>query len=47
MEIIQTGDLRRIRYERTEDVQATRIFRGIYGVGTYFNISYHGSVLSC
>lgn len=33
MEIINTGDLKRIRYENTEDVAATRIFQGIYGVG--------------
>lgn len=34
MEIINTGDLKRIKYENTEDVAATRIFQGIYGVGT-------------
>jgi DNA polymerase lambda len=33
MEILQTGNLRRIRYERTEDVEATKVFQGIYGVG--------------
>jgi hypothetical protein len=33
MEIINTGDLKRIKYENTEDVAATRIFQGIYGVG--------------
>ncbi|PSR87019.1 hypothetical protein PHLCEN_2v5277 [Hermanssonia centrifuga] len=33
MEVIQTGDLRRIQYERTEDVEAVKIFTGIYGVG--------------
>ncbi|KAF8548405.1 hypothetical protein OG21DRAFT_1423134 [Imleria badia] len=32
MEIINTGDLKRIRYENTEDVAATRIFQGIYGI---------------
>lgn len=33
MEILQTGELRRIGYERTEDVEATKVFQGIYGVG--------------
>jgi hypothetical protein len=33
-EIIQTGELRRIKYENTEDVSVTRLFQGIYGVGT-------------
>ncbi|KAI6113449.1 hypothetical protein EDD16DRAFT_1484052 [Pisolithus croceorrhizus] len=33
MEIINTGDLRRIEHERTDDVEATRLFQGIYGVG--------------
>lgn len=33
MEIIQTGSLERINYERTEDVEAVNIFKGIYGVG--------------
>jgi DNA polymerase lambda len=30
MEILKTGELRRIGYEKTEDVEATRIFQGIY-----------------
>ncbi|KAJ6625958.1 hypothetical protein B0H10DRAFT_1781966 [Mycena sp. CBHHK59/15] len=33
MEIINTGDLRRIGYENTPDVKATKLFQGIYGVG--------------
>ncbi|KAF8841652.1 hypothetical protein BDN67DRAFT_900977 [Paxillus ammoniavirescens] len=33
MEIIETGSLRRIQYEKTEDVAATKLFQGIYGVG--------------
>lgn len=33
MEIIQTGGLRRIAYENTEDVEAVKAFTGIYGVG--------------
>lgn len=34
-EILQTGDLQRIRYEKTKDVEVTRLFQGIYGVGTH------------
>ncbi|KAG6331664.1 hypothetical protein ID866_7425 [Astraeus odoratus] len=33
MEIINTGNLRRIEYERTDDVKVTRLFQGVYGVG--------------
>ncbi|KAJ7271147.1 hypothetical protein C8J57DRAFT_1320897 [Mycena rebaudengoi] len=33
MEIVNTGDLGRIKYENTEDVKATKLFQGIYGVG--------------
>ncbi|CAA7262003.1 unnamed protein product [Cyclocybe aegerita] len=33
VEILQTGDLRRIAYEKTKDVEVTRLFQGIYGVG--------------
>ncbi|TFY68645.1 hypothetical protein EVJ58_g880 [Rhodofomes roseus] len=32
-EILQTGDLRRIGYEKTEDIEAINMFQGIYGVG--------------
>ncbi|KAK0188998.1 DNA polymerase lambda [Armillaria mellea] len=32
-EILQTGGLRRIKYETTEEVIVSRIFQGIYGVG--------------
>ncbi|KIM37902.1 hypothetical protein M413DRAFT_252511 [Hebeloma cylindrosporum] len=32
-EILQTGDLQRIKYEKTKDVEVTRLFQGIYGVG--------------
>lgn len=35
MEIINTGDLERIKYENTAEVTASRIFQGIYGVGKY------------
>ncbi|KAJ7457053.1 DNA polymerase lambda [Mycena latifolia] len=33
MEIIDTGDLRRIKYENSDDVKVRKIFQGIYGVG--------------
>jgi DNA polymerase lambda len=33
MEIIRTGSLRRISYERTQDVHIVLAFQGIYGVG--------------
>lgn len=33
MEIINTGSLRRIAYENTDDVEAAKLFTGIYGVG--------------
>ena len=33
MEILETGALRRIGYERTEDVEVTRLFQGVYGAG--------------
>lgn len=32
---MRTGDLRRIKYEKTEDVAVTRLFQGIYGVGKH------------
>jgi hypothetical protein len=35
MEIIETGALRRVDAERTEDVAAIQLFQGIYGVGTH------------
>ena len=33
MEVIRTGNLRRIQYERTEDLVIRQRFQGIYGVG--------------
>ncbi|KAF9472631.1 hypothetical protein BDN70DRAFT_915818 [Pholiota conissans] len=44
-EILQTGDLRRIKYETTKDVQVTRIFQGIYGVGQH--IAYQWYLAGC
>jgi hypothetical protein len=35
MEIIETGALRRVDAERTEDVAAVQLFQGIYGVGMH------------
>lgn len=37
MEIVQTGKLDRINHERTIDVEVTKIFKGIYGVGQSFS----------
>lgn len=36
MEIIETGNLRRIELDNTEEVRAINAFYGIYGVGTFF-----------
>ncbi|KAL4263453.1 DNA polymerase beta [Pleurotus pulmonarius] len=33
MEILETGDLKRIEYESTEDVVVRCLFQGVYGVG--------------
>ncbi|KAJ7658507.1 hypothetical protein B0H17DRAFT_1096959 [Mycena rosella] len=33
MEIVETGDLRRIKWENTADVSIGKLFQGIYGVG--------------
>ena len=35
-EILQTGQLRRISYEKTNDVEVCRLFQGIYGVGMIY-----------
>lgn len=35
MEVVNKGTLRRIDHERSEDVEAMMIFKGIYGVGPY------------
>jgi hypothetical protein len=34
MEIVETGSLRRIAYENTEEVKVGKVFTQIYGVGT-------------
>ena len=33
MEIIETGQLRRIEYEKTDDIEVMRLFQGVYGAG--------------
>ncbi|EEB92685.1 hypothetical protein MPER_08770, partial [Moniliophthora perniciosa FA553] len=33
MEIIETGDLKRLKYERTDMVEVLQLLQGIYGVG--------------
>ncbi|KAG9308110.1 hypothetical protein JVU11DRAFT_12542 [Chiua virens] len=45
MEIVNTGDLRRIRYENTEDVASTKVFQGIYGVGRCIAFAWFASGL--
>ena len=37
-EILQTGQLRRIGYEKTEEVEISRLFQGIYGVGMIIHL---------
>jgi hypothetical protein len=34
LEIMETGHLRRIDIENSEEVQVIRLFKGVYGVGT-------------
>ncbi|KAI0309625.1 hypothetical protein OF83DRAFT_1157963, partial [Amylostereum chailletii] len=41
MEIINTGELRRIAAERTEDVQVAKVLSGIYGVGPQVAYSWY------
>ena len=35
MEVIRTGDLRRIKFEETEDVKVLEMLNGIYNVGEW------------
>lgn len=46
MEIIDTGSLRRIAFENTGDVEAAKLFTGIYGVGEWEFIFFHNSGLT-
>ena len=36
MEIINTGNLKRIRHENTEDVKVNKLFQGVFGVGGFW-----------
>ena len=36
MEIINTGNLKRIGHENTEDVKVNKLFQGVFGVGGYY-----------
>ncbi|KAK0446787.1 hypothetical protein EV421DRAFT_1791382 [Armillaria borealis] len=42
-EILQTGGLRRIKYETTEEVIVSRVFQGIYGVGLKTSLLWYGA----
>jgi hypothetical protein len=36
MEIINTGNLKRIGHENTEDVKVNKLFQGVFGVGGFY-----------
>lgn len=36
MEIINTGNLKRIEHENTEDVKVIKLFQGVFGVGGFY-----------
>ena len=36
MEIINTGNLKRIGHENTEDAKANKLFQGVFGVGGFY-----------
>jgi hypothetical protein len=40
MEIIATGQLRRIEYEKTDDIEVMRLFQGVYGAGQFSDVSF-------
>ena len=42
MEIINTGNLRRLKYEDDEEVKVIKLFLGIYGVGACPPLPLHG-----
>lgn len=44
MEIIETGKLKRIEVDNTEEVRAINLFYNIYGVGMSYQISMHPCV---
>ncbi|KAK0467096.1 DNA polymerase lambda [Desarmillaria tabescens] len=43
MEILETGGLRRIQYETTDQVIVSRIFQGIYGVGKKISLQWYAT----
>ncbi|KIL64316.1 hypothetical protein M378DRAFT_163339 [Amanita muscaria Koide BX008] len=43
IEIIETGQLRRIDYENTDDIKVGRLFQGIYGVGQSIAYQWYAS----
>ena len=44
MEIINTGNLKRIGHENTEDVKVNKLFQGVFGVGGFYVYSL---ILTC
>lgn len=36
MEIINTGNLERIKHENTEDAKVNKLFQGVFGVGGFY-----------
>ncbi|KAF8181108.1 DNA polymerase lambda [Pholiota molesta] len=42
-EILETGELQRIKYETTKDVEVTRLFQGIYGVGQHIAFQWYSA----
>ena len=38
MEVINTGNLKRIGSEDTEDVKANKLFQGVFGVGGFLRL---------
>jgi hypothetical protein len=51
MEIINTGNLKRIGHENTEDVKANKLFQGVFGVGGFYFyfliVPLNSSALTC
>ncbi|KAK0202659.1 DNA polymerase lambda [Desarmillaria ectypa] len=43
LEILETGGLRRIKYETTDEIIVTRIFQGIYGVGRAISLRWYAA----
>lgn len=51
MEIVNTGNLKRIGHENTEDVKVNKLFQGVFGVGRFYvlllNTPLHPTDVSC